>query len=66
MLLNFSDRTRTGAFSMIWPLAEKRVAERHYEAIEAIFEHIYIFYNFLKGRKYGEKQYQSNYLAIGP
>ena len=22
MLLNFSDRTRTGAFSMIWPLAE--------------------------------------------
>ena len=51
---------------MIWPLAEKRVAERHYEAIEAIFEHIYIFYNFLKGRKYGEKQYQSNYLAIGP
>ena len=22
MLLNFSDRTRTGAFSMIWPLAD--------------------------------------------
>ena len=22
MLLNFSDRTRTGAFNMIWPLAK--------------------------------------------
>ena len=28
MLLNFSDRTRTGAFSMIWPLAEDLCQKR--------------------------------------
>ena len=28
MLLNFSDQTRTGAFSMIWPLADKSSIER--------------------------------------
>ncbi len=31
MLLNFSDRTRTGAFSMIWPLAKERGKSSHYK-----------------------------------
>jgi hypothetical protein len=25
MLLNFSDRTRTGVFNMVWPLTKKKV-----------------------------------------
>ena len=29
MLLNFSDRTRTGVFNMVWPLTRRRAKYSH-------------------------------------
>ena len=35
-LLNFSDRTRTGVFSVIWPLASERVEIKHFDPLTAL------------------------------
>ena len=36
-LLNFSDRTRTGVFNVIWPLARERVRIRILELVSSLF-----------------------------
>ena len=38
MLLNFGDRTRTGAFSMIWPLTRKAARYRRYDSRSILFD----------------------------
>ena len=35
-LLNFSDRTRTGVFSVIWPLASERGEIKHFDPLTAL------------------------------
>ena len=36
MLLNFGDRTRTGAFSMIWPLTRKVRADQRFHSLVTV------------------------------
>ena len=38
MLLNFGDRTRTGVFSMIWPLTRKAARYRCYDHSSILFD----------------------------
>ena len=38
MLLNFGDRTRTGVFSMIWPLTRKAARYRSYDHSSILFD----------------------------
>ena len=40
MLLNFSDRTRTGVFNMIWPQTEVVTVITHVNKKKAIWRHL--------------------------